>query len=251
MRIAVWFSCGAASAVALKLAIDKYGKDAVLAVNNPVLEEHPDNLRFKKEVSEYLQIPIEEAKNSTYPEASAVGVWAHRRYMSGVAGAPCTTQLKKEARYQWEAKNVVDYHILGFTADEEKRHKRFISTERENVLPILIQEGFTKKHCFDEVQRWGISLPAMYHLGYPNANCIGCVKSSSPAYWNHVRKVHPAIFEERARQSRELGCRLVEKTFDGVKHRYFLDELPESWGAGRKLGPMPECSSFCEEGPIK
>ena len=37
-KIAVWFSCGAASAVALKLTVDKYGLDNVYAVNNPVIE---------------------------------------------------------------------------------------------------------------------------------------------------------------------------------------------------------------------
>ena len=36
-KIAVLFSCGAASAVALKLTVDKYGLDNVYAVNNPVI----------------------------------------------------------------------------------------------------------------------------------------------------------------------------------------------------------------------
>ena len=43
-KIAVWFSCGAASAVALKLTVEKYGLDNVYAVNNPVIEEHDDCL---------------------------------------------------------------------------------------------------------------------------------------------------------------------------------------------------------------
>ena len=45
--IAVWFSCGAASAVAAKKTIEKYGKThKVLIVNNPVVNEHHDNLRL-------------------------------------------------------------------------------------------------------------------------------------------------------------------------------------------------------------
>lgn len=45
--IAVWFSCGAASAVAAKLTVEKYGEThKVLIVNNPVKEEHEDNLNF-------------------------------------------------------------------------------------------------------------------------------------------------------------------------------------------------------------
>ena len=46
--IAVWFSCGAASAVAAKLTVDKYRETHnILIVNNPVKEEHSDNIRFK------------------------------------------------------------------------------------------------------------------------------------------------------------------------------------------------------------
>ena len=39
--IVVWFSCGATSAVAAKVTIEKYGKDNnVRIVNNPIKEEH-------------------------------------------------------------------------------------------------------------------------------------------------------------------------------------------------------------------
>jgi len=41
--IAVWFSCGVASAVAAKKTIEKYGETHnILIVNNPVKNEHPD-----------------------------------------------------------------------------------------------------------------------------------------------------------------------------------------------------------------
>lgn len=53
--IVVWFSCGAASAVAAKLAVDLYGGgNNVMIVNNPIKEEHPDNLRFKRDVEKWL-----------------------------------------------------------------------------------------------------------------------------------------------------------------------------------------------------
>lgn len=45
--IAVWFSCGAASAAALKLTVEKYGKVDVRAVNNPVAEEDPDKTHWR------------------------------------------------------------------------------------------------------------------------------------------------------------------------------------------------------------
>jgi len=64
MKIAVWFSCGAASAAALKLTVDKYGADNVYAVNNPVIEEHHDNKRFAEDVAKWVGIDIQYAVNS-------------------------------------------------------------------------------------------------------------------------------------------------------------------------------------------
>lgn len=242
--IVVWFSCGAASAEAAIKTVELYGgKCNVRIVNNPVAEEHPDNTRFLKDVEKTVGVEIERAINSKYPSCSAVEVWERRSFMSGPEGAPCTLELKKKARQQFESENKIDWHVLGFTADEKRRSDNFINAERNNVLPVLVDMGITKKDCFDILTKAGIRLPEMYRLGYPNANCIGCVKATSPTYWNHVRKTHPEVFEQRARQSRELGARLVR-----VKNeRIFLDELDPN-AKGRPMKSMDfDCGLFCEE----
>lgn len=243
MSIVVWFSCGAASAVAAKLAVDKYGKENVRIVNNFIKEEHEDNRRFLKDVERWLGVTIESCVSEKYPNQSCVEVWAERKYMSGVGGAPCTGELKKKARQAWENKNNFDAIVLGFTVDEIKRHERFVTTERENVLPLLIEAGLTKQDCFRIIAEARIALPEIYKLGFPNANCIGCVKATSPTYWNHVRKTFPDVFEQRAKQSREIGTKLARHK--GV--RVFIDELPpEAQGAPMK-DLYFECGLFCEE----
>jgi hypothetical protein len=75
--IAVWFSCGAASAVAAKLTIEKYPD--VRVVNNPVVEEDEDNERFLSDVETWLGVKIERATNSKYPSCSARDVWQDRQ----------------------------------------------------------------------------------------------------------------------------------------------------------------------------
>jgi len=61
----------------------------------------------------------------------------------------------------------------------------------------------------------------MYKLGYNNNNCKGCVKATSPSYWNKIRKDFPDVFASRAEQSRRLKCKLTR-----VKgKRIYLDEL--------------------------
>ena len=249
MEIAVWFSCGAASAVAAWQTIRQYPMANIRILNNPIAEEDEDNLRFLCDVEDWLREGtewdgrIEFVRNVKYPKQSCVEVWDDVSFMSGKDGAPCTKFLKKHARQEWEKQNRIDYHVLGFTADEAKRHVRFTTTERENVLPVLINARITKADCYQILMKAGLRLPRVYLEGYPNANCIGCCKATSPTYWNHVRQTRPEIFAERAEQSRRIGARLVR-----VKgERIFLDELDPK-ANGRPMKNMDfECGVFCEE----
>ena len=239
--IAVWFSCGAASAVAAKKTIEKYGAShKIILVNNPIINEHPDNERFLKDCEKWLDQNIIKATNKDFPNCDIREVFDKRKYISGRDGAPCTMLLKKGARYQFEKENEIDWHVLGFTADEKERSDRFMKFERSNLIPILIDESITKIDCFRILNEAGIKLPEIYSLGYPNANCIGCVKSSSPTYWNLVRKTFPDIYNERAEQSRRIGAKLVV-----VKgKRKFLDELKLT-DKGGKIKSW-DCGIFCD-----
>lgn len=242
--IVVWFSNGAASAAAAYETIKRYGSSCdVRLVNNPIIEEDEDNLRFQRDVSAWLGQPIILHGNPEYPKNSAVDIWERRKAMVFPHGAPCTVHGKKEARQDYERRHKVDWHVLGFTADEKSRHDRFVLTERSNVLPVLIDAGMTKNDCGTLIRFHGIDLPRVYFEGYPNANCIGCVKATSPTYWNLVRNTRPAVFEDRAEQSRRLGVRLVRHK----GKRIFLDELPAD-AKGRPLASLSfECGIFCEE----
>jgi len=243
-HIAVWFSCGAASAVAAKLTLEIYGEfNKVSIVNNPIKEEHEDNQRFLKDVEAWLKHEITFATRSKYPDHSCKDVWSDRKYMSGVMGAPCTLELKKKARQEWEEDNRPDYTVLGFTKEETNRADRFRLTERDTLLTPLIDLGYTKQDCFDVLLNAGVELPEIYKLGFPNANCIGCVKAGSSTYWNLVRKEFPEVFEDRATQSREIGAKLA--WYKGK--RIYLDELPKDAKGNSLKNYNFECGLFCEE----
>lgn len=241
--IVVWFSCGMASAVAAKLTVDVYGKhNNVTIVNTPIAEEDDDNRRFADDVSKWIGKEIHFEVNHKFPLSSIVDVFDRKKYMGGIKGAPCTQLLKKEARYQYTSRVNVDFHVLGFTSDERRRHDKFVLTEISNVIPVLIEFGVTKTMCKHIIAQAGIDRPRMYDLGYPNANCPGCIKSTSPAYWNLVRKTHPEVFESRATQSRRIGAKLVRVSGE----RVFLDELSREDDSG-VIDESVECGIFCEE----
>ena len=56
--IIAWWSAGVTSAVATKLAIDKYGKDNVVPIYFAIDSAHHDNARFKEQCEEWYDREI-------------------------------------------------------------------------------------------------------------------------------------------------------------------------------------------------
>ena len=240
-RIATWFSCGAASAVAAKQAIDRYSgsREVVVVCCDTRASEHDDNYRFSAEVEAWLGQPIIYIINDKY--GTVDDVFKRERYMSGPRGARCTVELKKIPRFGFQRAD--DVHVFGFTFDERKRVRSFTMRNPELSLKwILVETATTKADCYDIVARAGIALPVMYGLGFDNNNCPGCVKASSPWYWDMIRTHFPKVFKRRCVQSRALGVRLVE-----IKHhvRIFLDELPPGPFKKRRKKERMSCGPDC------
>jgi hypothetical protein len=242
--IAVWFSCGAASAVAAWLTLENWGDRCnVRILNNPILEEGEDNQRFLRDCEAWLNHPIEHVRSEKFPAGSIKEVWDRRKYMSGIAGAPCTLELKKRPRQLWEEKHRPAWTVLGFTSEEQGRADRFRLTERDTLLTPLIDAGFDKQMCFDVIKDAGIKLPELYANGHPNANCLGCVKVNSPTYWNWLRVTHPDVFQDRLEQSERIGTKLVR-----VKGKYIPLKDLDPKAKGRPMRSYDiDCGIFCEE----
>lgn len=218
MRL-VWFSCGAASAVAAKLAVDRYGDSCQVVYCDTMKTEHPDNARFFSDVEKWIGRTITVIKSAQFD--SIDDVFEKTRYMAGIKGARCTSEMKKIPREKFAAAD--DIHLFGYTSDEAKRAQDFEDRNHSLFTEwILIDRGISKNECLLELLLAGIRLPAMYDLGFDHNNCLGCVKATSPGYWNRVRRLFPEVFWKRAAQSRKLGVRLVRLK----GKRIFLDELP-------------------------
>lgn len=243
-RKIVWFSCGAASAVAAKLTLEaeKQSEQIHIVYCNTSVDEHPDNKRFIKDCEAWLERNITIISSSKF--SSVAQVFESKKYMSGRAGAPCTVELKKKPRFKYQHPD--DIHIFGYTTDEKKRIKDFENNNPELFLEWpLLQAGISKNDCFTILREAGIKLPKMYQLGFRNNNCIGCVKAQSPKYWNMVREHFPEVFNERSAQSRRIGCKLIKIG----KVRLFLDELDPQikTGEDEDLSCGPQCRFVPEE----
>ena len=239
-RHLVWFSCGAASAVAAVLACKKYPSAEVLYCDT-LAYEHPDNQRFLTDIEQLIGRPIKVLKSAKYTDI--YDVFERTGWLVGPSGARCTLELKKKVRRDYQRDG--DIHIFGLTSDEDSRIQRFEAQNPTLELEwILDENGITKTDCYRMLQELGIELPAMYKIGYNNNNCVGCVKGQM-GYWNKIRSDFPETFERMAKMERKLDVAICKSyAGDGLRKRVFLDELDPT--TGRDV-PMPdiECGVLC------
>lgn len=231
-RTVGWFSCGAASAVAMLISMP----DVIAYCNTG--SEDVDNKRFMRDCENLFGKKITILKNEKYQDTW--DVWEKEKWLSGVAGARCTAELKVEPRLMFQRPN--DIHVFGYTADANDvgRAKRLRANWPDlNISTPLIDRGIKKSHCLAMLEHAGIKPPRVYELGFPNANCIPCVKAQSPSYWALVRKEYPEEFNRMVTLSRKLGVRLAKTG----EERLFIDEIPLDQEVTKAIAP--ECDFLC------
>lgn len=235
-RIISWFSCGAASAIATKLTLSNYPE--AIPVYCETGQEHEDSKRFMADCVRWLNNSITTIKSDEYQDTW--DVWQKTRWLAGVDGACCTTELKIKPRLDFQRPD--DIHVFGYTADRAdiKRATRLRENYPElTIWTPLIDKGITKYSALAMLENAGISIPVPYRLGFHNNNCKTCVKATSPDYWALVRKSYPEDFERMSKLSRDLDVRLTR-----IKdERIFIDEIPANHPTTNPI--QPSCDFLC------
>lgn len=231
-----WWSAGITSAAACKMALEMY--DNVELYYLHIDTAHPDNVRFKKECEDWYGVEIKELKSSKY--ADQFDVIEGTGYVNGAGGARCTLELKKEVRFKFEREHPeIAHQVWGYEFDRKQINRAIRFGQQypyTNPLFPLIEKGLDKDMCAGLIMNQGIELPEMYKLGYPNNNCIGCVKGGK-GYWNKIRVDFPETFERMSKAERVAGHSCIKGTF--------LDELELNAGRNNKI-VMPNCGLLCE-----
>ena len=234
-----WFSCGATSAVACKIALSMY--DDVRLYYIETGDSHPDNKRFISDCERWYGQKINIIKSKKYSNVEEV---IRKGFINSPHGASCTLELKKKVRYSLEKELVNwDGQIWGFEFDlkEINRAIRF-KQQNPHTKPLfpLIEKRITKQDALGILWKSGIEIPVMYKLGYNNNNCIGCVKGGM-GYWNKIRIDFPEKFNSISKIEREIGATCL-KDDNG---KIYLDELdPHRGDVLNEI--IPDCSLTCQ-----
>ena len=229
-----WMSTGISSFVAGVIA-----KDVDQWIYIDIADQHPDSMRFIKDCERATgkEIIILRSEQYRSVEDCVLAFGGFRNPYTSFA--PCTNWLKKRVRKEWEEQHK-DYdltYVWGFDLSERARAERTIEAnpQAKHEFP-LITNGISKSEAhgyFD--MHFGFERPKMYELGYPNNNCIGCIKGGM-GYWNHIREDFPEVFAKRAALERKVGHSILKECY--------LDELdPQKGRLDQEI--FPECGIMC------
>lgn len=227
-----WFSSGVSSAIALYLM----RKEVDLIMYIHIEDQHKDTIRFLSDIERLIGKEI----NILYPYHSCVqSACLSASFINSPQGASCTRLLKRRTREQWESDfpTVTNRYIWGFDINEKNRASDIMEAMpyQDHIFP-LIDHNLSKQNSHGILKTLGIKRPYMYDLGYPNNNCIGCVKGGK-GYWNKIRIDFPHIFEQRATMERKLNHSCINGCF--------LDDLERDSGRKQKV-ILEDCGIYCE-----
>lgn len=207
-----------------------------------ISDQHPDSIRFIKDCEKAVgKIRILKSNEYGCVEDCVRVFGGFKNSQNGFA--PCTNWLKKRVRKEWEEQHK-DYdltYVWGFDYKEKNRAERTVeeNPKVEHEFP-LIDQNLSKEDVHGLFERmFSFPRPEMYEMGYPNNNCVGCVKGGM-GYWNRIRVDFPEVFESRAKLERDVGYSMLKDQNGPV----FLDELDPNRG-NMNLEVFPECSVMC------
>lgn len=187
MKHIVCFSGGHSSAIAAVEVVRKFGAEDTILLNHDLCPrtEDADIKRFKKQVSDYLGVPITYANMPGWDVKDQFDVCMEiKAFKAGAQStAFCTNRLKTEPFHKWlsehypanppEVRDDISL-VYGFDANEQHRIRRRVG--------IMAAMGYQTEYpltwevrTIHDIEEVGIERPKTYSI-FNHANCTGCLK---------------------------------------------------------------------------
>lgn len=207
----VCYSGGHSSALVAIEVTRKFGPGDVILVNHDMHAsvEDADVKRFKREVADYLGLPItfvnyKDASMDQFDVSVAASAFSVT-IAGGVKVEICTSRLKTQPFMDWlgrefSSKDIVCYY--GFDANEPKRIQRRVG--------IMGEQGYSTAYPLATWPRTILSTteigiaPPLTYSQFKHGNCIGCLKAGWQ-HWYIVYCTRPDIWAKAKLAEEEIG----------------------------------------------
>lgn len=235
MKHIVLHSGGHSSGIVAIEVCRRFGAENVILLNHdiPSLVEADDIKRFKREIADYVGLPITYASHHD-PSANQFSVCIQAKAFKVNDGPElCTSRLKTEPFMRWLEENHPEKDCIlyyGFDENEMLRVQR-----RSGIMGAL---GF---HTDYPVALWrertirqsvevGIAKPLGYSV-FKHANCIGCLKAGWQ-HWYIVYCTRPDIWSIAKEAEDVIGYAIHHNEYGPV----YLEDMEIKFAAMRCAG---------------
>lgn len=223
MKHIVCFSGGHSSAIAAVEVVRKFGAEDTILLNHDLCPrtEDADIKRFKKQVSDYLGVPITYANMPGWDVKDQFDVCMEiKAFKAGAQStAFCTNRLKTEPFHKWlsehypanppEVRDDISL-VYGFDANEQHRIRRRVG--------IMAAMGYQTEYpltwevrTIHDIEEVGIERPKTYSI-FNHANCTGCLKAGKQ-HWFVVYCLYPKIWEKAKLAEDTIGYSILKQGY--------------------------------------
>lgn len=202
-------SGGAASWLAARRVIDKYGKGNVLLVFADTLFESAGLYRFLDAAVVNLGARFIRLCEGRDPWQ----VFEDENFLGNSRADPCSRILKREliddwVSARWEVEDVV--HYFGFDWTEEHRLEilRPYFAPARVVAPLSWPPYLSKAQIIDAARQAGLPISGLYEDGFDHDNCAGrCVKAGQ-AHYAKLLQLRPETYADVEARESKMRARL-------------------------------------------
>lgn len=174
------YSGGHSSALVAIEVVRRFGKENVVLLNHDIsfVVEDSDIKRFKREVAEYLGLPVTYASHKD-PTADQFDVCVKAKaFKVGDGSELCTNRLKTRPFKEWLEANIPDKDCIcyyGFDPQEKARIQRRNSIMAVQGYRTDFPLAFWPRTILG-TEEIGIARPLTYAV-FKHGNCVGCLKA--------------------------------------------------------------------------
>lgn len=210
MKHIVCYSGGHSSALAAIEVARKFGTDNTILLNHDMhfSVEDADIKRFKKEVADYLGLPLTFASRRNATQDQFDVCVESKAFKVDSGPELCTSRLKTEPFYEWLAANVPDkdciiYYGFDDTKRERTRMQRRIGTLGAQGYRTDFPVALWRDRTIHKTEEIGIKRPNTYKV-FQHGNCVGCLKAGWQ-HWYIVYCTRPDIWLKGKWAEEEIG----------------------------------------------
>jgi len=203
------FSGGIQSSYMTLMLVKELPKSSIILLFHDTKTEPSDNYRFRREISEYIGIPITEFSDGR----DIWQVFDDENFLGNNRIPICSMKLKVIPAQKFYKKINDDFVVyIGYNMYEHRRAQKICARYPKIKYKFpLLERKISMCEIISGIKSTGITLPKMYKH-FKHANCVPCARMGK-SDWRKVKKFYPDRFKKALEYEKKFGHSFMKNTY--------------------------------------